>query len=126
MKNDLESLFRDAERISPAPDLWRRIAEGSTLAPGGRAGREGGGGRGEWLEVRYLRAAGMILAAGLLGLAAFGFLRHRPGDPVREASAAQSEAPAQGEPQVFDPELLEWQADLGDYELVADQAEEVL
>jgi hypothetical protein len=133
--SDLESLFRDAGRISPDPELWRRIAERSSLAPGlegrpadGKGRREGGGRRAEWMEFRYLRAAGMTLAAGLLALAAFGVLRDRPGEPVREAAAAQSgaTAAAQEDGQVFDSELLEWQADLGDYELVADQAEEVL
>ena len=143
MKNDLDSLFRDAGRISPDPELWRRIAERSSLAPaggapGGERGRAAGDGRAEregrraegagfrWPELRYLRAAGVVLAAGLLALAALGIL-HRPhGDPVREASAEQAGAPAYAEPEVIDPELLGWQADLGDYELVADQAEEAL
>jgi hypothetical protein len=155
LKNDLDSLFRDAGRISPDPELWRRIAERSSLAPGGERGRAVGDGRAErggsrqagggsgpegegpraaaaegtafrWPELRYLRAAGVILAAGLLALAAFGVLRRPHGELVREASAEQSEASAQGDAQVIDPELLGWQADLGDYELVADQAEEVL
>ena len=150
--NDLDSLFRDAGRISPDPELWRRIAERSSLAPGGERGRapgdgraERGGGRqagagsgpeaegwggegtGSWRpEIRYLRAAGMVLAAGLLGLAAFGVLRGPHGEPVREASAERSEASAEGEAQVFDPELLGWQAALGASEGVADQAEEGL
>jgi hypothetical protein len=154
--NDLDSLFRDAGRISPDPELWRRIAERSSLAPGAERGRAPGDGRSErgggrqagagsdpeaegwrgegtgswWPELRYLRAAGVVLAAGLLTLAAIGVLRRPHGELVREASAEQAGErtadAAQGDPQVFDPELLGWQADLGDYELVADQAEEVL
>jgi hypothetical protein len=136
LKNDLEGLFRDAPRIAPSADLWRRIAERSSLAPGAEGGRTGDGSLAEgearraegtgWMELRYLRAAGVVLAGGLLALAAFGLLRRPHGELMREASAAQTEASAQAEPEVFDPELLEWQADLGDYELVADQAEEVL
>jgi hypothetical protein len=163
LKNDLESLFRDAGRISPDPDLWRRIAERSPLASGGERGQAGlkngdgakrgedlaeaddgraehGTGRSErgegrlegaarpteWLELRYLRAAGVVLAAGLLALAAIGVLRRPHGELVREASAERYDAAEQGASQVFDPELLGWQADLGDYELVADQAEEAL
>jgi hypothetical protein len=131
LKNDLENLFRDAGRITPAPELWRRIAERSSLAPGGEdslaKGRlEAAAHRPEWMEVRYMRAAGVILAAGLLGLAAFGVLRHPPGGPREASTETVSEASSQGDGQVLDPELLGWLADLGDYELVADQAEEML
>ena len=125
MKDDLESLFRDAGRLSPSPDLWRRIAENSSLSRSGERRRE----RLEWLEwldFRYLRAAGVVLAAGLLALAAYGFLRHRPDEPVREASLDLSNASGESANEVFDSELLGWQADLGDYEWVADEAEEAL
>lgn len=119
MKNELDSLFRDAERLRPPPDLWRRIAARSPLAPS--AAQAG------WREVRYLRAAAAALTAGLLAWAALGLLHGRSGEPVREASAAPALSErAEAEPQLIDPELLGWQADLGSYDLVADEAEEAL
>lgn len=125
MKNDLDALFRDAERLRPTPELWRRIAAGSPLREPNPA-LEAASRRPEWLEIRYLRAAAVALAAGLLALAAFGLLRGPGGEPQREASAAAAYTAAEGDSGVFDPELLGWQADLGNYELVADEAGEEL
>jgi len=120
LKNDLEGLFREAERLRPRPELWRRIAERSALVPDAAP-------RSEWLNVRYLRVAAVIVAAGLLALGAIGLLR-KPGDePVREASA-ETALSAQGgtDTDLIDPELLGWQAGLGNIDLVADEAEEAL
>ena len=121
MKNDLDGLFREAERLRPPVELWWRIAERSPLARSAR------GVRGmQWLEVRYLKAAGVILAAGLFALAALGLLRN-PAEPVREASAETTlSADAGADTDLIDPELLGWQADLGNIDLVADEAEEAL
>lgn len=120
MKNDLEGLFREAERLSPRPELWRLIAERSALVPGAAA-------RSEWQAVRYLRAAAVILAAGLLALGAFGLFRKPADEPLREASA-ETALSAQGgaDTDLIDPELLGWQAGLGNIDLVADEAEEAL
>jgi hypothetical protein len=128
LKNDLDGLFREAERLRPPVELWWRIAERSPLARGAarRAqGRQGWQGW-EWLEVRYLKAAGVVLAAGLFALAAFGLLRN-PAEPVREASAETAlSAQAGPDTDLIDPELLGWQAGLGNIDLVADEAEEAL
>jgi hypothetical protein len=126
LKNDLDGLFREAERLRPRPELWRRIAERSALSP--RAGRRpDAGGRWEWAGVRYLRAAAVVLAAGLLALGAFGLFRGPANEPVREASAAAPlSAQAGADTELIDPELLGWQADLGNIDLVADEAEEAL
>ena len=122
MKTDLDGLFREAERLRPPAELWWRIAERSPLARGVQGMRSL-----EWLEVRYLKAAGVVLAAGLFTLAAFGFLRKPSEEPVREASAETAlTAPAGTDTDLIDPELLGWQAGLGNIDLVADEAEEAL
>ena len=127
MKSDLDGLFRSAERLKAPPELWRRIAERSSLAPGGPRRREWA----EWAEIGYLRAAAVVLAAGLLALGAFGLLRKPAQEPIREASAepalsAQVSAQAGADGELIDPELLGWQADLGNIDLVADEAGEAL
>jgi len=120
LKNDLDGLFHEAERLRPRPELWRRIAERSALSP--RAER-----RWEWASVRYLRAAAVVFAAGLLAVGAFGLLRKPANEPVREASAEPAlSAQAGADTDLIDPELLGWQADLGNIDLVADEAEEAL
>ena len=120
MKNDLDGLFRGAERLRPRPELWRRIAERSQLTSGAARSRE-------WSGVRYLRAASVALAAGLLGLGAYGLLRKPAEEPLREASAAPAlSAQAGADNYLIDPELLGWQADLGNIDSVADEAEEAL
>jgi anti-sigma-K factor RskA len=126
LKNDLDGLFREAERLRPRPELWRRIAERSALSAG--AGRRPDAGRRwEWASVRYLRAAAVVFAAGLLAVGAFGLLRRPPNEPVREASAEPAlSAQAGADTDLIDPELLGWQADLGNMDLVADEAEEAL
>lgn len=124
MKNDLDGLFREAERLRPRPELWRRIAERSALSPGGGERRWW---QWEWQGVRYLRAAAIALAAGLLAVGAFGLLRRPADEPLREASAAPAlSAQAGTDAELIDPELLGWQADLGNIDLVADEAEEAL
>lgn len=123
MKTDLERLFSEAERLAPPPSLWRRIAERSPLAAGAAPERS-------FAELPFLRAAAVILAAGLLTLAAFGVLHRRDSEPVREAAAeVSSQAPAstgeEGEG-IIDPDLLDWQAGLGTIDTEADEAGEVL
>ena len=121
MKNDLDGLFREAERLRPRPESWRRIAERSALS------LRAGNGRWQWATLRYLRAAAVVLAAGLLAVGAFGLLRKPANEPIREASAAPAlSAQAGSDTDLIDPELLGWQADLGNIELVADEAEEAL
>jgi len=118
LKNDLDGLFREAERLRARPELWRRIAERSELGIGG-ARREW------WPGVRYLRAAAVVLASGLLALGAFGLLRRPAEAPMLEASASPAlSAQAGADTDLIDPDLMVWQADLGNYELVADEAEE--
>jgi hypothetical protein len=122
LKNDLDGLFREAERLRPPAELWWRIAERSPLARRAAPRLRST----QWLEVRYLKAAGVVLAAGLFALAAFGLLRN-PAEPVREASAETAlSAQAGPDTDLIDPELLGWQAGLGNIDLVADEAEEAL
>jgi hypothetical protein len=123
LKNELERLFSEAERLEPPPSLWRRIAERSPLAAGAAPERS-------FAEMPFLRAAAVVLAAGLLALAAFGALHHRGPEPVREAAAEiPSLAPAaagdEGEG-IIDPDLLDWQAGLGTFDSEADEAGETL
>lgn len=116
MKNQ-DRIFKDAERLKPSPALWRRIAERSPLAA------SGGPVHSLW-EAPLLRAAAVVaLAATVLGLAALGIRRH---DAARETTVVASAPAAAVSEEVFDPELLGWQADLGELDLEADEAGEVL
>lgn len=72
-------------------------------------------------------AAAIILAATVLGLAFLGLSRRGPEPEViatATGEAAQVEAVAEEE--VFDPDLLGWQAELGELDLEAEEAGEVL
>lgn len=123
MKSELERLFSEAERLAPPPSLWRRIVERTSLAAGAAPERS-------FAELPFLRAAAVILAAGLLALAAFGLMHHRGSEPVREAAAEMSsQAPASADDQgegLIDPDLLDWQAGLGTIDSEADEAGEML
>jgi hypothetical protein len=123
-------LFQEAERLQPPPDLWRRIEAESGLASGKAAGRS------LW-ERPYLRAAAaVVLAAGAMSMATLVLSRHdgklalsaQRGAVGREAAAPMlaETVSADSAAEVFDPELLGWQADLGEYDLEADEAGEVL
>lgn len=124
MKKEVSALFRDAERLSPPPELWRRIAERSPLVPDGEAAAPP---RSAWREMPYLRAAGVALAAGVAALAAYGLLHGPQSEAARDMSAATlASADAGGAAEVIDPELLGWQADLGVFDSEAEEAGEAL
>lgn len=122
--DDLDRLFRDAERVKPSAGLWRSIAAASPLS--GKA-EERSLRESQWMRM----AAGLALAATVAGLIALGAKRGGNAEgaaPVITASAAaESTAPAAvTEEEFVDPELLGWQADLGEVELEAEEAGEVL
>lgn len=128
MKNS-DRLFKDAERLKPSPALWRRIAERSPLAASGERVYS-------YWEAPLLRAAAVVaLAASVLGLAALGISYRKTGGETGgettvlaaapAAVAAGVEAPA-AEEEIIDPELLGWQAELGELDLEAEEAGEML
>jgi hypothetical protein len=117
-------LFQDAERLTPPPGLWRQIEALSELQSG-----LGMDGRGAWWRNPVLRvAASVVLAVGFLGLGLF--MGHKPKQMAVSSATAAATAPADaagGEQlDLVDPELLGWHADLGEIDLEADEAEEVL
>ena len=123
MKKSLR-IFQEAERLQPTPALWQRIAAASGLESGAR--REGFR---PW-ETPWLRAAAVVLlAAGFIAVAVRGFHSHGPagaGTELAKAIAKPAAQAAEGDAEIIDPELLGWQADLGEVDLEAEAAEEVL
>lgn len=121
-------IFQDAERLRPSAGLWQRIEKQTQLTPTGRSRT--------WamLESHLLRAAAVvILATGALVVAIVGTSSRLPTDKgIRHAVAAAIAKPvpvaqsADGAQEIFDSELLGWQADLGEVDLEAEAAEEVL
>jgi hypothetical protein len=126
-------LFQDAERLTPSPDLWKRIEARTALARGGSTET------GFWGAPAMRAAAAVVLAVGLLGLglvlqkrsgiadgAAYAVSGSAP--PYASASGAQDDmqvdaqdgaqdapqAMAGREAEMVDAELLGWHADLGD------------
>ncbi len=123
MKKSLR-IFREAERLQPSPALWRRIAAASGLESGPH--REGFR---PW-ETPWLRAAAaVLLAAGLIAVAVKGFHSQGRAEQGAELAKATPKPPAQaavGDSEIIDSELMGWQADLGEVDLEAEAAEEVL
>jgi hypothetical protein len=107
-------LFQDAERLEPSPGTWRLIAAQVDL----ESGAAGAQAR-PWPALRV--AASVLLAVGVMGLGLS--LRHKPG--MVAASASQAGA-ADRTAEIFDADLLNWHADLGEFDAEADEAEEVL
>ncbi|MEO7425193.1 MAG: hypothetical protein ABI036_08395 [Fibrobacteria bacterium] len=140
-------LFRDAERLTPPPGLWDRIEANAGLRPSGQspagtAGHSDGPGRHErkarllaFPQRPWMRAAASVaLAAGVL---AFGVslrpLWHKPaqsaemaGIPADNVRADAARAEPAEKMDLVDPDLLGWHADLGEVDMEADEAEEVL
>ena len=138
----MHKLFEEAERLQPPAGMWQRIAAETRLAARAR------GGAWSRLENPYLRAAAVVAFAALVaGLALWGAgrLGHGSEGNVKgtlaaggsaaggmRSVAAASEAMTVATPgdstlaEIFDSELLGWQADLGEVDLEADAAEEVL
>ncbi len=113
-------LFQEAERLEPTPQLWERIAERLELRPGRAAA-----GMVSWPSPFLRLAASVVLAVGLLGLGIF--LKAKP-KQVAASPAASASAMAESAEQLdlVDPDLLGWHADLGEVDMEAEEAEEVL
>ena len=114
-------LFQQAERLTPPPGLWRQIEAQVEMQSGGRAPAAT-----LWGSPFLRVAASVVLAVGFLGL---GLLTQRgsrqaavsPAPVAVAAGAADAE-----QMDLVDPELLGWHADLGEIDMEADEAEEVL
>lgn len=120
-KQKYRQLFQDAERLTPPPGLWRRI-EAQVEMQSGRTHSA------SFWGSPFLRvAASVVLAVGFLGLGLF--VQHGSKVAVsRTPSAVANAAEGAGAEQMdlVDPELLGWHADLGEIDMEADEAEEVL
>jgi hypothetical protein len=130
-----KQLFQEAERLTPPPGLWRKIAAQVKLKKPAADGTDSGSGAGSWSwESPFLRAAAAVVLA--VGLLATGyFLGNRTNEMASSAPTvggiASSSVPADDGQviEIFDSELLGWQAELGETSEMdsdADEAEEVL
>jgi hypothetical protein len=127
LKN-IKRMFRDAERLQPNPDLWNGIE--SQAAPLlSRMQRESQPAFASgWGAPVFKIAAAVTLAA---GLAALGLsLQHRSkaaGALEAKAGVTDGGMSARSYPQtaeVVDPDLLVWDADLGELSTDADDTAE--
>jgi hypothetical protein len=106
-------MFQEADRLTPPPGLWRQIEAQVEMTSARRAR-----GADFWRAPAFRAAASVVLAVGLLGLGVF--LQKRP-HPMAAATATQ--AAAEQDVEIIDPELLGWHADLGE---LTDEVEEVV
>jgi hypothetical protein len=153
-KQMYNGLFREAERLTPSADLWSRIEAKVDLRSGNPASSGSGGksighayppghsersgrshslGRsGRTLAFRQLgqrpwmrAAASVVLAVGLVGLGVS--LKHKPNQiTATPAENVRADAESAEQMDLVDPDLLGWHADLGEVDMEADEAEEVL
>ena len=102
--NDLDRLFKKAERLSPPAHIWNRIEAKAGLNSGElRSARL-------WWEMPVYRlAASVAVVAGLLG-AVFVLQRH---GPLHAKPAVEGD--------VVDAELLTWDAGLGEWDGQSDE-----
>ena len=116
-----ERLFQEAERIAPPAGHWRRIEAAVRAKPASRESARVAASRETY---GFRMAASAALAAGLLGL---GIHLHQRPAAVAEAPAAEDSVFAAREvEEIVDPELMSWLADLGEVDLQAEEAGEVL
>lgn len=102
--NDLDRLFKKAERLSPPTRIWNQIEAGAGLNSSGlRSTRL-------WWEIpAYRLAASVAVVAGLLGTV---FVLQHHG-PLRAKPAVEGD--------VVDAELLTWDAGLGEWDGQSDE-----
>lgn len=116
-----KKLFREAGRLKPTGELWRRIEAGSGLSPAAAPGPREPAGR-ILPFFTPLRAAAVIALAA--GVAALFYDRMRRPEPAPSAAvAAAPAAPAAGSEaaEAVDPEVLAWQTGLGEIDWEADE-----
>ena len=101
--NDLDRLFKKAERLNPPAHMWDMIEVQSGLNSSARPVRL-------WWEMPVYRlAASVAVVAGLLGTV---FVLQHHG-PLHTKPAVEGE--------VVDAELLTWDADLGEWDGQSDE-----
>jgi hypothetical protein len=106
--NEYRKMFKDARRLQPSEELWRRIAAESALSTAMK--------KDSLRAITPLRAAAILaLAAGLAGL---WFQQARRQDAGGTASAGSGLAAAS---EMIDPDLLAWQSRLGDFDWKSDR-----
>ena len=117
-KHEYRRVFQGAERIVPSPGLWRHIAAKTDLRAG-RQARVSAFQSSPWLRL----AASVVLAVGLLGL---GISLKPKVKHIAPSAATVAVAEGAEQSDLVDPELLGWHADLGEVDMEAEEAEEVL
>ncbi len=122
-----DDLFQDSKRLKPSDELWQKIATQVVLNPVDSKWNTTRAFDQLWHSSLFKLAASVTLTTCLLG---FGmFMQHRSKVASRISLHADS-TQVHGESvaaEFLDPDILGWDADLGEMELDADDsAEEVL
>lgn len=116
-----KQLFHEAERLSPPPGLWRKIKARVNLSAGGDSTMDAR--PMSYRESPFLRAAAAVVLA--VGLLATGFFLTKGSEEMASSAASSGVTADEGEViEIFDSELLGWQADLGETDEMDSEAEE--
>ncbi|MDQ3002303.1 MAG: hypothetical protein M3Y08_13715 [Fibrobacterota bacterium] len=116
-----KQLFHEAERITPPPGLWRKIQARVDLSAGGDSTMDAR--PMSYWESPFLRVAAAVVLA--LGLLATGFFLTWGPEEMATSVASSTVAADEGDViEIFDSELLGWQAELGETSEMDSEAEE--
>lgn len=129
-----DDLFRDSKRLKPSQALWQKIESQVVLKPAESEWNTTHGFDRLWHSPLFKLAASVTLTTCLLGFGMFMQHRSKAGSRLsRHAESTQLHSDSNqvhGESvatEFLDPDILGWDADLGEMELDADDsAEEVL
>jgi uncharacterized membrane protein YagU involved in acid resistance len=118
-------MFKATERLKPPKDLWQKIAAKSTLSSSTSLANKYQGLGFAWDAPLYKMVASLVLAVGLLGI---GLYRKQHLAQVSIAGVlADSTFAKNSNSEFLDPDLLDWDADLGEVDWeIEDITEEVL
>jgi hypothetical protein len=123
-------MFQDAERLTPPPGLWLRIAERVDMENGPVRVSESEDAGAWWRGYGFRAVASLVLAASLFGLGMqvqhhIGSGRRAAGAAAKDHGAAVAAAGARAKAEgdmsdIIDPDLMTWHADLGEVDANTD------